>query len=375
MNKTLCALILASMAYLTTQATADPLDGYRPEAIAGAVKLRDSLAGSVWIYTWREKVFEFSFGKSGDLKLLESWEGVRWRVLSPNEVILDSATGHMLLRFDPKLQEFTTKDWDGEAATGRQKAKEGKQGQQAKESTTTPLKVNLRPEFEKLKLGVCQQGKRGACQVFAMVGVMEFQLARRGKQENLSEQFLMWAANEAKGLNRTGGFNPDLLIAGLKKYGICEESLMPYVPREEAIGKPSIEALQNARTRTSCKVISIKHWPSEIGFGGKEIKEISKQLDNGVPVTATLCWPSGLSDEQIVDTKHFIIDKNIDGKSKDGHGVILVGYELDEQVAGGGFFILRNSWGPKFADKGYAMITFEYGRKYGIDAYIVSVGE
>jgi hypothetical protein len=34
-------------------------------------------------------------------------------------------------------------------------------------------KVDLRPQFEKLKLDVRQQGKRGACQVFAMVGVME----------------------------------------------------------------------------------------------------------------------------------------------------------------------------------------------------------
>jgi C1A family cysteine protease len=53
--------------------------------------------------------------------------------------------------------------------------------------------------------------------------------------------------------------------------------------------------------------------------------------------------------------------------------VILVGYGFDDKVAGGGYFILRNSWGPKFADKGYAWITFEYAKKYGIDAYAVSV--
>jgi C1A family cysteine protease len=50
-----------------------------------------------------------------------------------------------------------------------------------------------------------------------------------------------------------------------------------------------------------------------------------------------------------------------------------VGYGVDERIAGGGYFVLRNSWGPKFADKGYAKITFEYARKYGIDAYAVSV--
>ena len=239
--------------------------------------------------------------------------------------------------------------------------------------TTASPKVDLRPEFEKLKLDMRQQGKRGACQVFAMVGVIEYQLARRGTQVDVSEQFIMWAANEANHLNRTGGFNPDLLIAGLKQYGICEESLMPYIPREETIEKPSAEAIKDAKTRTSCEILSIKHWPSDIGFGDKEIKEIFRKLETGTPVTATFCWPAGLSDEQIVDGQHFIIDKSIDGKSKDGHGVILVGYGLDDKIAGGGYFIFRNSWGPKFADKGYARITFEYARKYGIDAYIVTV--
>src|SRR5262249_266179 len=163
------------------------------------------------------------------------------------------------------------------------------------------------------------QGKRGACQVFAMVGVIEYQLARRGKQVDLSEQFIMWAANEANSLNRTEGFNPDLLIAGLKQHGICEESLLPYGPRNESIGKASAQAIKDARARTSCKVVSIKHWSSAIGLGDKDIKQITRRLDKGVPVTATFCWPSGLYDEQIVDARYFIIDKSIDGKSKNGH--------------------------------------------------------
>jgi hypothetical protein len=240
-------------------------------------------------------------------------------------------------------------------------------------SSIAAPKVDLRLKFDKFKLGVRQQGKRGACQVFALVGVIEYQLARRGKRVDLSDQFIMWAANEATGLKRTEGFNPDLLIAGLKQYGICEQSLMPYVPRNEALGKPSERALLDAKKRTSCKVLSIKHWSSAIGFDDRDIKKITRRLDKGVPVTATFCWPFGLYDEQIVDKQHFIIDKSIDGKSKDGHGVILVGYGVDERVAGGGYFILRNSWGAKFADRGYARITFAYAKKYGIDAYVVTV--
>jgi tetratricopeptide (TPR) repeat protein len=105
--------------------TADPpLQNFTPEALAGAVKLRDSLAGTVWVYRWRDKETEFAFGKSGDLQLLETWKDARWRVISANEVIVDATRGdHILLRFDGKIQEFKTKDWDGQAATGRRTEK------------------------------------------------------------------------------------------------------------------------------------------------------------------------------------------------------------------------------------------------------------
>jgi hypothetical protein len=90
-----------------------------PEVIAGTVKLRDSLAGTVWAYSWRGKEFEFSFGKSGELQLLTIWQSVHWRVVSPNEVVLETPSAHMLLRFDANLEQFTTVDWDGEPANGQ----------------------------------------------------------------------------------------------------------------------------------------------------------------------------------------------------------------------------------------------------------------
>ena len=72
--------------------------------------------------------------------------------------------------------------------------------------------------------------------------------------------------------------------------------------------------------------------------------------------------------KQIVDAQNSIVDENIDGQPKNGHGVVLVGYERDDRIAGGGCFILRNSWGPQFGEGGYAKATFEFARKYGTDA-------
>jgi hypothetical protein len=129
MNKALIAFVVVTLtAVAPGSTTADPpLQNFTPEAVAGAVKLRDSLTGTVWVYHWQDKDVDFAFGKSGDLQLLETWKDTRWRVISPTEVIFDAPNGnHMLLRFDGKIQEFKTNDWDGQEATGRRTEKKVK---------------------------------------------------------------------------------------------------------------------------------------------------------------------------------------------------------------------------------------------------------
>lgn len=242
-----------------------------------------------------------------------------------------------------------------------------------RQSQASAESIDLRPWFERFGLAPRQQGQRGACQVFAMVTVAEYLEAKKGRRVDFSEQFLMAAANRANALNRTDGFNPDLLIKGWKEYGIVSEGVMPYVPRNEAIGVPPPTVWRDAAAYRNIKVTQIKHWSSDIGFSEANMRAILAELRQGRPVTVTLCWPFGLKDSEIVDQDNFLIDKNIDGTDKSGHGVALVGFAIDQNVRGGGYFWLRNSWSSAFADKGYAKIDFEMARRYGTDAYIVEV--
>lgn len=209
--------------------------------------------------------------------------------------------------------------------------------------------------------------------MFAFVGVLEFELSAPGRPVDLSEQFLMWAANDACGLTRADGFNPDFLIRGVQKHGIADETAMPYIPKKERISAPTPQAVASAGRRVGAEVTTIKHWSSPIGFTDEHMARLRERLDAGRPVTVTVCWPFGIPDKDIVTADHFLIDRGIDGTSKDGHGVILVGYVLDAAVPGGGFFHVRNSWGTGFADGGYAKIDFATARKYGTDAYAVSL--
>lgn len=46
-----------------------------------------------------------------------------------------------------------------------------------------------------------------------------------------------------------------------------------------------------------------------------------------------------------------------------GHSMALVGYQDDTNAPGGGYFLLRNSWGTDWANQNY------YGAGYGVIPY------
>ena len=230
--------------------------------------------------------------------------------------------------------------------------------------------VDLRPQFAARGLSVPSQGERGACQVFALLGVIEYQLSSPGHPKKLSEQYLMWAANEVRGVDWIVGYFPEWLIKGLRTYGVCDEALMPYVSKNEPIGPPSTKAKTNAAGRKRCRVQKIKYWKTNVGFNPDQIRKIQEFLDLGKPVTATFQWAFGTPDKETYDSDYFYIDRNI-RTDVGGHGVIIVGYKLDDAIPGGGYFIIRNSWGVAFADKGYVKITYDFAKKHGIDAYRV----
>ena len=60
-----------------------------------------------------------------------------------------------------------------------------------------------------------------------------------------------------------------------------------------------------------------------------------------------------------------------------GHAVALVGHADDPQFAGGGYFVVRNSWGANWATEselgpGYGTIPYRYVEQFNWDAWCVS---
>jgi len=233
-----------------------------------------------------------------------------------------------------------------------------------------PVAFSLRDEYDALDVVVKNQGSRGTCTIFGTLGVMEFHLAKKGEYVQLSEQFASWAANQiSHTVGKREGYSAAAVMAGIKKYGITTEAMMPY--NVHSVSVPSKAVLADAATRKNVGVTVFKQPPVDRskfkpGFTQDEIQAICGALAEGLPVTAAVSWHYG---EGARFDPGFIV--RLSGSDTGGHVVVLVGYELSKKYPGDGCFIFRQSWGKDYGDKGYARLTFEYAKRHGLDAFAI----
>ena len=53
------------------------------------------------------------------------------------------------------------------------------------------------------------------------------------------------------------------------------------------------------------------------------------------------------------------------GNTGGGHALAIVGYKLDETVEGGGWLLIKNSWGPANGENGYNWLAMGYCKRQG----------
>ncbi len=118
------------------------------------------------------------------------------------------------------------------------------------------------------------------------------------------------------------------------------------------------------------RAVADRQLEGQVLFAVKEKKVADRGivvgLAEGDPVTVALKWPSAVK----LDNNATMGTRNNPPSGK-GHMVVLVGYDIDAAQPGGGHCQIRNSWGEKWGENGYAWVTFEYLKKNGDEAYAV----
>lgn len=238
--------------------------------------------------------------------------------------------------------------------------------------------VDLRPKFFQLELAVKNQGYAPSCAVFAIVSALELQQAElSGKAEKFSEEYLIWAVNKSvqrlpppvAAANDTVNEQPrDLgyslaeVVAALRAYGIPLQATMPnaFGRKISAIEEPPAEIVREAREN---KRVFAHQLPGR--DHATLINNIVHSLNSGLPVAVGMAWPSTYVRNGYLNSQTAAPDR--------GHAVTIVGYKSASGRIEDGYFIFKNSWGPRWGQGGYGTVTYGYLEKYLNDAVLLEV--
>lgn len=210
--------------------------------------------------------------------------------------------------------------------------------------------VDLRAGFTPIK----DQKQIGACTVFAVTSIFEYILKKiLQKSYDLSESFVYYNVRRTKGNEGkdTGSSYQDV-IKSIGTEGICTEILHPY--SKGLSDEPSEEAYNDGKTRRIVKALNVC------------VKEndIKSAIQEGYPVAISLKVFNSFSttthsgEGNNIGASGFVTypsKSEIESGEFGYHAMVIVGY-TDETK----HFVVRNSWGKDFGDKGYCYIPYSY---------------
>jgi hypothetical protein len=203
------------------------------------------------------------------------------------------------------------------------------------------------------------QGSVGACTAFALSTTIDNALRRAGREETISPTHV-WAGYGMPNMQDAGDSNigRNLATFSILPYSqrdACRLARHPYEECDEYVGVPKnswksdptlVASLTKADGAGVVKVAAVE----ELATGPVNIDEVMEVLASGSDVWAALKI-DGMSWSNRSMKNAVIPDWNY---PTGGHAVTLSGYR---QTPSGRQYMIHNSWGDSWGDKGYAWIS------------------
>jgi len=214
------------------------------------------------------------------------------------------------------------------------------------------------------------QGKRGTCVAHAVCALAECLFFKKtGDRLDFAEQFLYWNAKEHDGKPEKEGTLIEVALGLSVSDGNCLEGTWPYdpakIPGDVGQGPPPAGAASEAEERVLLRVEPL---------GERSTKDVCDRLDTGKPVALSIPVFQNWDGNPAVNTFGEIPMPLPTSKCVGGHAMCAVGYGPDPDRPGGGYLILRNSWGEDWAPQspvapGHALLPFLYFELYGWESF------
>jgi C1A family cysteine protease len=211
---------------------------------------------------------------------------------------------------------------------------------------------------------VRHQFDRGTCVAHAVIALAECLMRAAGKVD-LSEQHLYWQAKNRDGAPQEKGTYIRIALDCMADTGVCREETWPYqgipVPGNEGQGPPPDAAGHEAGSYKLSGATQVTE---------RDSSALREVLDGGRPVALSVPVYQNWYGNPATNTYGFIPMPLPATTLEGGHAMCAVGYGYDTGFAGGGYFILRNSWGSTWASQspiapGHALLPFRYQDVYG----------
>ena len=192
---------------------------------------------------------------------------------------------------------------------------------------------------------VYNQGKLGSCTANAIAAAYEFDMMKQEETPFVpSRLFIYYNEREMENtVNSDSGAEIRDGIKSINKVGIVNEVLWPYII-SKFTEKPPTELYTKALEHRAVKYQRVI----------QDLNNLRKTISSGFPIVFGFSVYESFESEEVAKTGIMTMPKP-DEKLLGGHAVMAVGYDDTTEV-----FVIRNSWGNEWGDKGYFYMPYKF---------------
>lgn len=206
---------------------------------------------------------------------------------------------------------------------------------------------------------IYDQGQEGSCTANAIAANIEIEEIKQGNKNIFipSRNFIYYNERFIEGtVNTDSGARISDGVKTINQYGICEETLWPYNTSNFTV-KPAEDCYAAAKLRAGT---------FKVNKLSQNLEQLKQSLINGHPIVFGMVVFQSFEE---IGQDGIMKMPQPNEKICGGHCQLICGFLEDKKV-----FIVRNSWGDKWGDKGYSYISYDFitNREYCSDFQSIS---